>query len=412
MDLVTVLLWAVAAASGGVAWAGRFELLPIALLVLLCWRWSRSRPEALGVGLAYYGAASFGLVHGASRFFGDATGWSSAGIAIWVGTTLLLSIPWAALWSRTFAMSAWSRVSRGILLGLVLLLPPVGLLSGVNPWVGGAAMMPGLGILGLLVVTASLLAPNRKTWPVWASALVLVSVLACRNYEPAESVNWAGVSTPHGALGHRSPTEQYDMAADAWQRALASDADVVLFPEGLGGTWTTSSESLWALEAEERDALWIVGAMRRDTEGQRNGVGIVGDGEPYFWSQRLPAPIGMWAPWANRHVKGDLFAPSVKVIQGRRTALLMCFEQFVGWPALQSALERAEVVLAPANLWFARGTNLNAVREVTLQSWARLMGRGGGDQWLRRSKRKGDFERRSRRSVSSAQKSFRCSVSM
>jgi predicted amidohydrolase len=201
-----------------------------------------------------------------------------------------------------------------------------------------------------------------------------MSVLACRNYEPAESVNWAGVSTPHGALGHRSPTEQYDMAADAWQRALASDADVVLFPEGLGGTWTTSSESLWALEAEERDALWIVGAMRRDREGQRNGVGIVGDGEPYFWSQRLPAPIGMWAPWANRHVKSEIFAPSVKVIQGRRAALLMCFEQFVGWPALQSALEGAEVVLAPANLWFARGTNLNAVREVTLQSWARLMG--------------------------------------
>jgi hypothetical protein len=82
----------------------------------------------------------------------------------------------------------------------------------------------------------------------------------------------------------------------------------------------------------------------------------------------------MWAPWAARHVKSDLFAPSVQMIHGRRAALLMCFEQFVGWPPLQSALEGAEVVLAPANLWFARDTNLNAVREVTLQSWARLMG--------------------------------------
>ena len=374
MDLVTVLLCAVAATSGAVAWTGRFELLPVALVVLLCWRWSRSRPEALGVALAYYGAASFGLVRAASRFFGDATGWSSTGALIWAGTSLLLSIPWAALWSPRFATSAGSRVSRGIVLGLVLLLPPVGFLSGVNPWVGGAAMMPGLGILGLLVVTVSLLAPDRKTWPGWAAALVLVSVLACRNYEPTESVNWAGVSTPYGALGHRSPTEQYDMVADAWHRAPATDPDVVLFPEGLGGTWTPSSESLWALEAEGRDALWIVGAMRRDREGQRNGVGIVGDGEAYFWPQRLPAPIGMWAPWAARHVKSELFAPSVQVIQGRRAALLMCFEQFVGWPALQSALEGAEVVLAPANLWFARGTNLNAIREVTLQSWARLMG--------------------------------------
>jgi hypothetical protein len=52
----------------------------------------------------------------------------------------------------------------------------------------------------------------------------------------------------------------------------------------------------------------------------------------------------------------------------------MCFEQFVSWPALQSALVGADLVLAPANLWFARGTPLNAVREVTLRSWAALMG--------------------------------------
>jgi hypothetical protein len=324
--------------------------------------------------LAYYGAASFGLVQGTSMFFGDATGWSSAGVAIWAGTTLLLSIPWAALWSRTFATSAWSRVSRGILLGFVLLLPPVGLLSGVNPWVGGAAALPGFEYLGFLALTVCLLAPDQTTWPAWASVLVLLSVLACGTYEPPPSANWVGISTRHSALGDRTPKEQYDLATEAWTRAAMTDAEVVLFPEGLGGAWTSSSASLWALEAEEREALWMVGAMERDEQGLHNGVGVVGDGEPYFWSQRLPAPIGMWAPWAARHVKSDLFAPGVQVIQGRKAALLICFEQFVGWPPFQSALEGAEVVLAPANLWFARGTNLNAVREVTLQSWARLMG--------------------------------------
>ena len=376
MDPVTVVLWAASAASGAIAWSGRFECLPVALGVLLCWRWSRSSREAFGVGLAYYGAASVGLLKGASVFFGNATGWSSAGVFVWAGVSVLLAAPWALLWSPSFATSVSSRVIRGLLLGLVLLLPPVGFLSGVNPWVGGAAMMPGLGIFGLLVVTVCLLAPDRKTWPGWASALVLVSVLACGSYEPAESMNWAGISTRYGALGHRSPTEQYDIAADAWRRAAATDGEVVLFPEGVGGTWTAGTTSLWALEAEEseRDPVWVVGAMQRDERDLRNGVGVVGKDAPHFWPQRLPAPIGMWAPWDARHVKSDLFRSSVEVIQGRRAALLLCFEQFVGWPALQSALEGAEVVLAPANLWFARGTNLNAVREVTLQSWARLMG--------------------------------------
>jgi hypothetical protein len=54
--------------------------------------------------------------------------------------------------------------------------------------------------------------------------------------------------------------------------------------------------------------------------------------------------------------------------------MLVCFEQFVSWPAFQTAFEDPDVVLAPANLWFAEGTNLNAVREVTLWSWAALMG--------------------------------------
>jgi hypothetical protein len=262
------------------------------------------------------------------------------------------------------------------LLGLVLLLPPFGLLSGVNPWVGGASALPGLGLLGLLLVTVGVLAADKKTWPAWAFTLALASALACGNYEAAPAVNWAGVWTRYDALGAQSPAEQYDIAAEAWLRAAAVDAEVVLFPEGVGGTWTPSTASLWALEAEEREpeTVWVVGAMQEDAQGQSNGVGVVGKGAPYFWPQRLPAPLGMWAPWREGHVKSDLFKSSVDVIQGRRAALLVCFEQFVGWPALQSALEGAEVVLAPANLWFARGTNLNAVREVTLQSWARLMG--------------------------------------
>ena len=241
MDLVSALLWATSGATGAIAWSGRFEYLPVALLLFLCWRWSRSRGEALGVGLFYYGAASFGLVHGASAFFGTAMGWSDAGVLVWVGVSVLLALPWALLWSPLFSTRASSRVIRGILLGLVLLLPPFGLLSGVNPWVGGAAAMPGLGVLGLLLVTVSLLAPGKRTWPGWASALALVSALACGNYESGPSMNWAGVSTRYGALGDRSPTEEYDMATDAWRRAAATDADVVLFPEGVGGTWTSST---------------------------------------------------------------------------------------------------------------------------------------------------------------------------
>ncbi|MGB5502435.1 MAG: hypothetical protein WBM75_08555, partial [Polyangiales bacterium] len=99
-----------------------------------------------------------------------------------------------------------------------------------------------------------------------------------------------------------------------------------------------------------------------------------GEGNARFWSQRLPVPIGMWAPWRSSHVQSELVGLSIVKIEGKAASMLLCFEQFVSWPAFQTALEDPDVVLAPANLWFARGTNLDAVREVTLQSWGALMG--------------------------------------
>jgi hypothetical protein len=370
MDAVRVALWAGAATTGAVGWSGRFEYLPIAVLVLVLWRLSRSWGEAFGVAASYYGAASFAWMDASSRFLGS----SVDAILVWVGGAALLALPWGLLWSERFAVSAVSRVVRGVALGLVLMLPPLGLVSWCNPWVAGAAMLPGLGCAGFGLVTVSVLASGPRNWPGWAALFVVVSALACDRVEPASDRDWAGVSTRYGRLSDVSVDEQFDRAVSAGQAAERTGAKVVLFPEGVAGRWTRSTAALWTGEAAESDQVLLVGAIEERGGERRNGLAIAGEGEARFWPQRLPAPIGMWAPWRSAHVQSDLLRSSVTEILGRRVALLVCFEQFVSWPLLQSALEGADVVLTPANLWFANGTNLNAVREVTLRSWASLMG--------------------------------------
>jgi predicted amidohydrolase len=203
---------------------------------------------------------------------------------------------------------------------------------------------------------------------------LVVSALACDRVEPVADRDWAGVSTRYGRLSDVGVDEQFDRAVSAGQAAVRTGAKVVLFPEGVAGRWTRSTAALWTGEAAESDQVLLVGAIEERGGERRNGLAIAGEGEARFWPQRLPAPIGMWAPWRSAHVQSDLLRSSVTEILGRRVALLVCFEQFVSWPLLQSALEGADVVLTPANLWFANGTNLNAVREVTLRSWASLMG--------------------------------------
>jgi hypothetical protein len=374
MDAMRVALWAGAATTGAIGWSGRFECLPIAVLVLVLWRFSRSWVEAFGVAASYYGAASVGWMEASSRFFGSETGYSLDAVLVWVGGAVLLALPWGLLWSESFAVSAMVRVARGVVLGLVLMLPPLGLVSWCNPWVAGVAMLPGLGFAGFGIVTVSVLAPGGRISLGWAALFLVVSALACDRVEPASARDWVGVSTRFGRLSGVGVEERYDRVVSAGQAAERTGAKVVLFPEGVAGRWTRSTAALWTSEAAESHQVLLVGALEERGGERRNGLAIAGEGEARFWPQRLPAPIGMWAPWRSVHVQSDLFRSSVTDILGRRVALLVCFEQFISWPLLQSALEGADVVLAPANLWFANGTNLNAVREVTLRSWASLMG--------------------------------------
>ena len=374
MDAVRFFLWLGAAASGVIGWCGRFECLPLAALVLVLWRVSRSRLEAFGVAGAYYAAPSFGWIRASSTFFGFETGHSAQAIFVWIGAAALLSLPWGLLWTERFAESALSRLMGGTALGLILMLPPVGLVSWANPWVGAAAMLPGLGLVGFGLVTLGAFAPGVRSWPLSIALWLIVSTAACDRWEPEGAFGWVGVSTRYGRLSDVDGEGRYDRAVSVARAAEHMDADVVLFPEGLAGHWTESTAALWLGEAVESDQVLLVGALEERVGARRNGLAIAGDGKPRFWSQRLPAPIGMWAPWRSEHVRSDLGRSSVAGIAGRRVAMLVCFEQFVSWPAFQTAFEEPDVVLAPANLWFAEGTNLNAVREVTLWSWAALMG--------------------------------------
>ena len=48
-------------------------------------------------------------------------------LLVWVGSAALLTLPWGLLWTEQFASSAASRLVRGTSLGLMLMLPPLGL---------------------------------------------------------------------------------------------------------------------------------------------------------------------------------------------------------------------------------------------------------------------------------------------
>ena len=57
-----------------------------------------------------------------------------------------------------------------------------------------------------------------------------------------------------------------------------------------------------------------------------------------------------------------------------RVASLICYEQLLMWPVILSLVERPDVLIAPANDWWANETNLPEIQRQSVFAWARLFG--------------------------------------
>jgi hypothetical protein len=57
-------------------------------------------------------------------------------------------------------------------------------------------------------------------------------------------------------------------------------------------------------------------------------------------------------------------------IAGRRVASLICYEQLLIWPALQSMPHRPDTIVAIANGWWVTGAPVPAIQRAAVEAWA------------------------------------------
>lgn len=375
MGLLIPWCWAGSAICGAIGWSGPWRLLPFALGMVIAWRLSRTRGEAFGTAFCYYAVASFPMVDSVAVFFEQASSRWGLGVFLWLGGNALLSLVWAACWTRSVRTDVSCRLFRGTLCTALLFLPPLGLIGWANPWMAIGVILPGTGFLGLGLIHLVVLGSTKKTFGVFLTALLVATAVACGTYEGrVAGASFVGVSTSFGEIALSDTDRQFDVAFEIAELLKEHPKRVVLLPETVGGVWTPSTALLWETALFRTRSTVLVGALRRSEGGVENGLFVLGEKGNWFWSQRVPVPVGMWAPWSEEHIQSHVFGRAVYALEGHRATLLMCFEQLVAWPAIQSAMGDAEVVVAPANLWFARGTRVNAIRATSLRAWAQLFG--------------------------------------
>ncbi len=365
-----------AAAVGAVAWSGHALALPLACAFPALWAFAPSRLASAGVSATYFLAASRGLPQGAVNFYGTDLG---VGIALWIGAAAIFVLVHTVLWQR---QSGWARALWFGLAAALMSVPPSGIVGWAQPITAAGILFPGWGWWGLAATAAIMLTMTTSKWPI--AAIVAASFWAwsaAHWIAPSQPGGWIGLDTRLGsALGRAPDLDQSRTLLERVHEAGDNRARVVVLPESAAGLWTPTTSGFWMDGLRGTDITVIAGAAIVDREGYDNAIMEISAGRVrQLYGERMPVPISMWQPWLawtgqGGGARATFFGNPVVESAGRRVAPLICYEQLLVWPVLQSMLHSPDVIVAIGNNWWTSGTGILAIQRASTQAWARLFG--------------------------------------
>ncbi len=359
-----------------VGWSGDPRTLPVALVFPALWGLSRSRWTAAAVAAAYFLAASQGLPQGVATFYGASV---LLGVSLWIGAALAFVEVHAALWSR---QPGWGRAVRYGIAAILLAVPPFGIVGWAHPITAAGILFPEWGWWGLAATAVIMFAATTRGWAAVMVVLLCLGVWsAVTSIEPPRPEKWTGLDLRLGSsLGRGSDLEQHQALIGMVLAAVAEGARVVVLPENALGLWTPTVGELWRSRLRSLDVMVIAGATVIRPDGYDNVMVAIGaNGARVVHRQRMPVPVSMWQPWRAwigepGGARADLFGESIAMVGGRRIAPLICYEQLLVWPILQSMAHRPDLIVAIGNGWWTVGTHIAAIQQASSAAWARLFG--------------------------------------
>lgn len=361
-----VLQGLISALIGAIAWSGSVWTIPLSLVIPALVFSQTNRRSAAAVAITYYAAASWPLMASARAFW--SLPWTSPLPPFaWVSAAMLLSLPWITLWSANRKEAVW-RSPLALVIGA---LPPLGIIGWASPLTAAGVLFPGTSWLGLL---AAIAADRVRTGAVVLA--LIANVLATSPIQPRE---WEPVNTAIETARRSDPLIDFEAVEQVRTRALRSSSRFVLAPESTVHHWTEATADFWQSTASELRSqgrtLFLGTTIANPGAAEYRNVLLAIGAESTTFVQRNPVPFAMWKPFGPKDGTHLRFTGrSTLDIGGHRAAILICYEQLLVWPILQSALERPTILLGIANDYWCRGTRVPAIQQACLRAWARLFG--------------------------------------
>ncbi len=382
------MLTAASIVCGCIAWSGEVLLLPVAILFPALWANAPSRRVAALVSAGYFLAASRGLPQGVANFYA-ADIWP--GLLLWLAASVSFVTVHAVLWSKRPGQAVSGRMRpdtaravRYLVAMLLTGLPPFGITGWAHPLTAAGVLFPGWGWWGVLAMAASLPVTTTRCWPAAAITLSAFWLWSATLWtEPNLPEGWVGVDLDQGEILGRDGSLQYQRDLIATMRRAATGdpgTRVAVLPESTLGLWTPTVERVWRVGLRGTGLTVIAGAIVIQPQGYDNVmVAISADSAEILYRERMPVPVSMWQPWLqwadqSGGARATFFGNPVVEVDAARLAPLICYEQLILWPILQSLLHSPDLIIASGNGWWTKETSIVAVQKASVTAWARLFG--------------------------------------
>ncbi len=348
-------------------------LLPVACLFPALWALAPTRLVAGLVSTAYFMAASRGLPIGVSIFYASDI-W--VGLGLWIAASLLFVMVHTVLWS---SKPGWHRPLRYLAAWALMSVPPFGIVGWASPVTAAGVLLPGWGWAGLVATAIGVSAMTTRAWPLAGVAISVAFTLSAFTWtDPEPPEGWVGIDTTfdYQVAGEHADYAQHMATIALVRRAVENGASTVVLPESALGIWTPTTERLWIRNLADLDAVVTGGAIVINESGYDNVmVEVTGRGARILYRERMPVPVSMWRPWVYGGASAQFFGNPTGRIAGTSIAPLICYEQLIVWPILQSMLLGPDVIVATGNGWWTGDTNIVAIQKASAKAWAALFGR-------------------------------------
>jgi hypothetical protein len=368
----TAVLVALSTSAGWIGWSGHVLLLPVAGAFPVLWSLAPTRLQAAAISAAYFLAASQGLPQGVANFYSSDI-WP--GLLLWLVASSAFVVVHVVLWTDR---RGWQKPLRYMVACVVMAVPPFGILGWAHPITAAGVLFPGWGWWGLAVMAAALGVMTTPYRPAAAMTLTGLWLWSAAEWtRPILPASWSGVDLEMGAsLGREAGLQRQQDLIDV-VRTRPPGTTIVL-PESALGFWTPTVGHVWQRALSGTNLTVIAGAAVIDSQGYDNVlVKLSADGSQVLYRERMPVPGSMWQPWRTWFgdrggARAHFFANPVVDVGDLSVAPLICYEQLLVWPVLQSAFHRPDVIITVGNGWWTAGTSIIDVQKASSTAWARL----------------------------------------